>query len=360
MAVTDNFSFQRWWQGFSRQTLPMLGREIFNVSWMLFKLMIPVLIIVRILEAWGAIPVIARFLEPLMTLVGLPEAMGLVLATNLLTNIYAAMMVFFQLATDYPMTVAQVSILGGMMLIAHSLPIEVRIVQMAGVRFVVALMMRLLTALIFGILLFHIYDGLDWLQQPAELVWQAPVEQTSHLEWAWQQLQSFAMIVAVIATLISLLRFLRWVHVERLMIFLLQPVLRLLGIRPEAASLTIVGMTLGLSFGGGLLIEESRKGHIDKKDIFAAMLLLSVCHSLIEDTLLIMVMGADISAALWFRLIFSLLLVAVVTRLLRYASDEFWQKYLVTGKVASPNARPSEQEGADTTPSDHQEVAERG
>lgn len=335
MTSNTSFSLSLWWQSFSRQTLPALGRDIFNVSWMLFKLMIPVLIIVKILEELGAIPVIAHFLEPLMTLVGLPEAMGLVLATNLMTNIYAAMIIFFQLAPDYPMTVAQVSVLGGMMLIAHSLPIEVRIVQMAGVRLVAAFMMRMVTALIFGMLLFHIYDGFGWLQQPAELVWQSPKEQTSLLLWAWQQLQSFAMIVVVIATLISLLRFLRWIHVERLMIFLLQPVLRLLGIRPEAASLTIVGMTLGLSFGGGLLIEEARKGHIDKKDIFAAMLLLSVCHSLIEDTLLIMVMGADISAALWFRLAFSLLLVAVVTRALRYASDDFWHKYLITGSSAS-------------------------
>ncbi len=335
MTPNASFSFFRWWHSFSRQTLPSLVREVFNVSWLLFKLMIPVLIIVKILEELGAVPLVADVLEPLMTLVGLPEEMGLVLATNLMTNIYAAMIIFFQLAPDYPMTVAQVSVLGGMMLIAHSLPIEVRIVQMAGVRLVTAFLMRMLAALIFGMLLFHIYVAFDWLQQPAELVWQVPKEQTSLLHWAWQQLQSFAMIVVVIATLISLLRFLRWIHVEQLMIFLLQPLLRLLGIRPEAASLTIVGMTLGLSFGGGLLIEEARKGHIDKKDIFAAMLLLSVCHSLIEDTLLIMVMGADISAVLWFRLAFSLLLVAVATRLLRFASDEFWHKYLISGKTYS-------------------------
>ncbi|SEG01647.1 hypothetical protein [Oceanospirillum linum] len=358
MAVTDHFSFLRWWQGFRGRTLPSLGREIFNVSWMLFKLMVPVLIVVRVLEELGAIPVIARVLEPLMTLVGLPEAMGLVLATNLITNIYAGLMVFFQLVPDYPMTVAQVSILGGMMLVAHSLPLEVRIVQIAGVRLIAALIMRLVTALIFGVLLFHIYDFFNWLQHPAELVWQPEVQQVTLSAWVWQQLQSFAMIVLVIASLISLLRFLRWIHVERLMIFLLKPVLRLLGIRPEAASLTIVGMTLGLSFGGGLLIEESRKGHINKKDIFAAMLLLSVCHSLIEDTLLIMVMGADISAALWFRLIFSLTLVAVVTRALRYASDTFWQTYLVTGTVSAPHSAPTDI-AAETSTINH-EVAERG
>jgi hypothetical protein len=333
MGLHFNAAIKQQGLSFYQQTLPSLGWDIFNVSWMLFKLMIPVLIVVKILEELGAIPIIAHFLEPLMTLVGLPEAMGLVLATNLITNIYGGMMIFFQLAPDYPMTIAQVSVLGGMMLVAHSLPIEVRIVQLAGVRVVIAFMMRFVSALIFGIALFHLYQALDWLQEPASLAWQPQAEEASLGLWAWQQLQSFAMIVVVIATLMSLLRFLRWVHIERLMVFLLQPVLRLLGIRPEAASLTIIGMTLGLSFGGGLLIDESRKGHIGKRDIFSAMLLLSVCHSLIEDTLLIMVMGADISAVLWLRLVFSFALVAIVTRLLRYASDEFWQKYLITGKI---------------------------
>lgn len=333
MVHALTFALRRHWRSLYQQTLPSLAQEVFRICWMLFKLMIPILIVVKILEELGAIPVIAHFLEPLMTLVGLPEAMGLVLATNLLTNIYAAMLIFFQLAPDYPMTVAQVSVLGGMLLIAHSLPVEVRIVQMAGVRFVVAFMIRFLGSLLFGVLLYHLYSRLGWLQEPVVLNWQAAQQDISLLQWAWQQLQSFAMIALVIACLLSLLRFLRWIHVERLMIFLLQPVLRLLGIPPEATSLTIIGMTLGLSFGGGLLIEESRKGHIHKRDIFSAMLLLSLCHSLIEDTLLILLMGADISAVLWFRLAFSFVIVAITTRVLRYASDDFWQKYLMTGPM---------------------------
>jgi len=51
--------------------------------------------------------------------------------------------------------------------------------------------------------------------------------------------------------------------------------------------LAIVGITLGVSFGGGLLINEAKRGHISPRDIFVAMMLLNLLHSLIEDTLLV-------------------------------------------------------------------------
>ncbi len=314
---------------FVRQVLPALAQEIWSVYWTLFKLMVPVILVVKVLEELGAIPVISQVLAPIMGLVGLPESTGLVWATTLLTNIYGGMIVFFELALQNQLTVAQVTVLGGMLLVAHGLPVEVRIVQKSGVRWLVALAIRMLGALLYGAILNLVYASGDWLQQPLTLMWQPELHDPTLLEWGVQQIQSLLVILAVVSVLISLLKFLRWIHVERAMIWLLQPVLRLLGISKQAASLTIVGMTLGLSFGGGLLIQEAKTGHIHKRDIFAAMFLLSLCHSLIEDTLLILLLGADISGVLWFRLVFSLLAVALVTRLLARCSDAFWQRWLV-------------------------------
>ena len=47
-----------------------------------------------------------------------------------------------------------------------------------------------------------------------------------------------------------------------------------------------------------------------------SMAFLGLCHSLIEDTLLILLLGADLSAILWARLGFSLLVIAVLSRIL--------------------------------------------
>ncbi|MEH6579993.1 MAG: hypothetical protein V7731_23305 [Amphritea sp.] len=325
---------------FFTSTLPNLGREIYDVCYMLFKLMIPVIIIVKLLEEFGAIPVISAALEPLMQLVGLPDTMGLVVTTTMLTNIYGGMLIFFQTAGQESLTVAQITVLSSMLLIAHSLPIELRIVQQAGVRFLVALSIRLISALLLGMILHHVYSWGGWLQQPAELIWTPAVTDNSLLSWTLAQLESFAMIILVISALLSLLRFLRWIHVERAMIWLLRPVLRLLGIGPQATSLTIIGVTLGLSFGGGLLIKEAQSGHISPRDCFSALCLLSLCHSMIEDTLLVLTMGADLSGVLWARLLFGLLFVAIMTRWLNNTSDKFQQRYLM--HVVTPSQAPEE------------------
>ncbi|SEQ58022.1 hypothetical protein SAMN03080615_01975 [Amphritea atlantica] len=314
---------------FLNHTLPSLAREIFEVCLLLFKLMIPVLIIVKALEALGAIPYISVALEPVMRLVGLPESMGLVWTTTLLTNIYGGMLIFFQLAPQESLTVAQVTVLSSMMLIAHSLPLELRITQKAGVRIMVALLIRIISALLLGALLHWSYQWGGWLQQPVELIWQTPATDSSLLSWGINQLKSFVMIILIITVLMSLLRFLRWIHIERLMIWLLQPLLRILGIGPQATSLTIIGVTLGLSFGGGLLIREAQNGHISGKDCFSALCLLSLCHSVIEDTLLVMTLGADLSGVLWARLAFSLIFVAIMTRWLNHTSDAFQQRWLL-------------------------------
>lgn len=314
---------------FFHSTLPQLAREIYEVCWLLFKIMIPVLLVVKALEEFGAIPYISLALEPIMQLVGLPDSMGLVWTTTLLTNIYGGMLIFFQLAPQEHLTVAQVTVLSSMMLIAHSLPIELRIVQKAGVKIIVALLIRLLSALALGMLLHYSYQWGDWLQQPVVLIWQQPVTDNSLLSWGLNQLKSFIMIIVIITALMSLLRFLRWVHIERLMIWLLQPLLKLLGISTQATSLTIIGVTLGLSFGGGLLIREAQSGHISPKDCFSALCLLSLSHSIIEDTLLVMTLGADLSGVLWTRLAFSFVFVAIMTRWLNRTSKTFQHRWLL-------------------------------
>ena len=309
-------------------TLPGLGREIYDVCALLFKLTIPVVIAVKILDELGAIPYISAVLEPLMSLVGLPESMGLVWATTLLTNMYGGMLIFFQAAPQENLTIAQVTVLSSMMLIAHSLPLELRITQKAGMRLPVAFALRFICALVLGALLHYSYQWGGWLQEPVQLLWQPEIPDDSFSTWQHTQGQSLLMIILIVSVLLVLLRLLRWLHVERLMIWLLQPLLKLMGIGPQATSLTIIGITLGLSFGGGLLIKEAESGHIIAKDCFSALCLLSLCHSIIEDTLLVLTLGADLSGVLWARLCFSLLLVAIITRLLTKLSIEQQHRFL--------------------------------
>ena len=317
-----------------------LGRDIWQVSITLFRLMVPTIIVVKILEMLGAVEYLALLLSPVMSLVGLPDSMGIVWATTMLTNIYAGMLVFFYVQQSEMLTVAQVTVLSLLMLLAHGLPVEARIAQQAGIRLRVTLLLRVGGGLLLGWIFHQVCTQMQWLQTPNTLVWQPEIPEPGLRAWALGQLESLLMIQIVIIVLLTALKVLRVIGVERLMSYLLRPVLRLMGIGREATSITIIGVTLGLAFGGGLLIKESREGHLSKEDVFASMSLLALCHSMIEDTLLVMVLGADIGGVLWARLVFALVFIAVLTRLVRHCPESFWQRHLVNKHLIRTPAVP--------------------
>jgi len=135
------------------------------------------------------------------------------------------------------------------------------------------------------------------------------------LAWAIAQLRALALIFVIIVALMAMLRILKAVGVERLMHAMLAPLLRVVGIGREASNVTIIGFTLGLSIGAGLLIREARTGKLSRRDTFLTMAFLGICHSVIEDTLLILMLGADLSAILWARLAFAIVVTALLASL---------------------------------------------
>jgi hypothetical protein len=301
--------------------------EITVVTTTLFRIMIPIIVLIKVVEELGGIVYLSAALAPVMAWVGLPPELGLVWAATLLTNIYAGMIVLLNL--DLPLTVAQATILGSMMLLAHALPIEGAIAKKAGASLVVTLLLRVGGSLFFAWLLHISYQATGYLAQPAVILWQPEATATvGYLGWLLDQLQNFIVIFLVIAVLLFTLKVLKLLGIEQLMAYLLRPFLRLLGISREATNLTIIGVTLGLSFGGGLLINEAKRGHIPPRDVFVAMMLLNLLHSLIEDTLLILLIGADFYAIFWGRLVFSVVIIALIAAAVRRLDQRFCEKYL--------------------------------
>ncbi len=297
--------------------LTALVKEIIGISYDLFKLMIPVIILVKMIQELGGIEYISAALGPVMDLVGLPASMGLVWATTMIVNMYGGMIIFVTMPQAETLSVAQVTVLGTMMLMAHSLPIEGRISQKAGIGFLYTLALRIGGALVLGFILHQIYSSGNYLSQTNQALWKpAPVLDDSLQAWGIAQLVTLFQVFVIIAILVVFLRVLKWSGIEKLFARALQPVLRLLGLGKRTTSITIIGMTLGLTYGGGLLINEAKKGDISKRDIFGSMSLLAVCHSLIEDTLLIVLIGGDLTGILYARMLFAVVLIAIIMRLL--------------------------------------------
>lgn len=300
-----------------------------RISLTLFKLMIPIIILIKILEQLGLITVLSQWLTPVMELIGLPGAMGLVWATAMVTNLYGGIVVFASLVPEVPMTVAQVTIISSMMLIAHALPIEARIAQKAGVSIALTILMRVGMAVVFALIFSPLYQALDWLQQPVQLLWTPEIRDNSLFNWFQHQVISLMLIYSIVMALVLLLDILKRVGIIQRINELLRPVLHLLGIGREAETITLVGLTLGISYGGALLIEEARAGHIKPRDILFSISLLGLSHSLIEDTLLMMLIGADLSGILFGRVIFTLVVIFLMVRLIDRFPAHTVDRYLV-------------------------------
>lgn len=283
--------------------------------WVLIRLMVPALIIVKVLDTLGGTQLLAKVLAPVMHLVGLPPEVGIVWAAALLTSIYTALAVFADMSPDVPLSIAQVSVLGTMILVAHSLPVEGAVARATGVAWPATLLVRLGGALILGSLLNWVYSSTGSLQEPAVMVWRPEVADASLGAWVVTQLKALVMIFFIILALMILLRVLKAIGIERLMHAMLAPLLRMIGIGRAASNVTIIGFTLGLSIGAGLLIREAQTGKMSRRDIFLTMSFLGMCHSIIEDTLLILLMGADLGAILWTRLAFAVVVTALIARM---------------------------------------------
>ncbi|MGE4292120.1 MAG: hypothetical protein AB7E32_07915 [Desulfovibrio sp.] len=296
----------------------------------LFKVMAPIVLGVRLLQEFELIALLAKPLGPAMSLVGLPAEMGLVWATALLNNIYSAMIVFLSLLKDTPVTTAQATVLGVMVLIAHGLPVELSIARKSGPRLLFQAFSRVGSALLLGWLLSTVYTHFGLLQEPATVLLQ-PEAGTGPAPWGrWfvDQLVNFASIYAIILSLLGLMRLLEGIGVISMVNRLLRPLLRLIGIGPKASTITVIGLTLGISYGGGLIIHGARSGDIDRRDIFYSLTLMGITHSLVEDTLLLVMLGGHLSGLLWARLAFSLVFVALLVQLARRLPGRFCDRFL--------------------------------
>jgi hypothetical protein len=299
-----------------------------RTSYTLFKIILPVSIITRLMQEWGLIDYIGIFLAPVMKLVGLPGEMSLVWAASMITNLYGGMVVFASLAPGLELTVAQVSVLGAMILVAHSLPVELMIAQKAGARLPVILSIRVLGALLLGWLLKLVYDLTGTLGQANHSMWFPPVVNPGWAAWALSELRNLLLIFLIILTLLAMMALLKRLGIINLLVRMMGPVLKLLGISREAAPLTIIGMTMGISYGGGLIINEAQAGTVAKKDLFTSITLMSLCHSLFEDTMLMVLIGGHLSALLWGRLLFALLVTVLLVKLIDRLPYKLQDRYL--------------------------------
>ena len=297
-----------------KQYINKILKKWWATSLVFFKIMIPVSIIIKILQETNAMPFISQIFEPLMHPLGLPSEMSLVWVTSMLSNIYGGILASSSIYANNPLTMAQMTTLTTLILFAHTLLIEIPICKKAGTKILPIFLIRVVGGYVFALILNLIYSSLGVFQNQIAIPMLTP-DNLSLGSWALLEIRKYIIIALIVLSLIITLDILERIKVINIINRLLYPIIKLLGISEKVLPLTLIGMTLGLAYGGGLIITESKQKDISPKDIFLSLALLSLFHSIIEDSLLMIGLGASWTGIFLFRFVVSILAMFIIVKL---------------------------------------------
>lgn len=284
-----------------REALPRSGR----MSLWLFKIILPVSLLVRLLQYYGAIDYLAEFLHPLFNLIGLPGATAIVFITSIFLPLYAAIAVM----TSLVMTLREATILAVMCLVAHNLIVECAVTKRTGSSFAGMMVLRISMAFVVAVFLNNI---LPTNNAPFMYTTQM-VELTSLNEvlmaWLTTSLTLIVTILLIVTALMILQRLLiEYELIDRLS-KPLRPLMKVFGLPDNSPFLWIVGNVVGLAYGGAIMADMVEEGKMNLKDANTVNHHLAISHSLIEDTFLFVALGINFWIIVSTRLLFAMLVV---------------------------------------------------
>lgn len=106
------------------------------------------------------------------------------------------------------------------------------------------------------------------------------------------------------------------------------PWTRPLDLPPEAAPALGTGVAFGLMFGAGVVLQTGREGKLDRRQLTTLCLFLSICHAVVEETIIFVAIGANGLVILASRFFFGILAAWTYARLSRW-----WGSYGAEGRI---------------------------
>ncbi len=282
--------------------------------WMM-KIIIPISLMTSILDWSGLMHRLDFLLKPLMDLFSLPPAAALPLVIGMLSSVYGGLAAMVAI----PFSTPQMTLMAVFILMAHALIQEGIIQGKSGIHALKATLVRIGAALVTLLLMVPWVGSSTIMPAAAEGALSASpafLEMIRH--WAWTTFRLTAKIFVIIMVLLTLLELLKafgWIHP---FVRALGPFLRIMGLDQKVGFLWMTAVIFGLSYGGAIIVEETKSGHLSKDDLEILHLSIGMNHSMVEDPPLFLPMGIHP-----FWLYVPRLVMAIVTvRLLR-----LWQRY---------------------------------
>ncbi|MGA7144687.1 MAG: nucleoside recognition domain-containing protein [Desulfobacterales bacterium] len=255
--------------------------------WML-KIIVPISFLAVLVEYSGWMHKMDFLLAPAMNLLSLPPAAALPLIVGMLTGIYggiAAMMVF-------PLTNNEMTLIAIFLLISHNLIQEGIIQGKSGLNPFKATLFRL-TASSVTVMTVAKFLGLEpagILGKSASAAGHAPLLMMVK-SWFADTLFISAKIFVIIMVIMILLEMMKVFNMIHHIVRILRPILKTMGLNQVVGLLWLTAVVFGIAYGGALIVEETKQGHIKKEALEKLHLSIGINHSMVEDPALFLSLG---------------------------------------------------------------------
>jgi hypothetical protein len=264
-----------------------LKKGLDGFIWMM-KIILPVSFLTALLDWSGLLSKMDFLLQPLMNLIGLPAAAALPLIIGMLANIYGGIAAMAVL----PFTVEQMTLIAIFLLICHNLIQEGVVQANSGIHPVKATLFRLTAAVVTVWICSLFLDTKTAVAAAAASLQNvsppfAEMIKTWFLSILGLSLKVFLIIMAIL-TFLEIMKKMGWIHP---VVRALSPVLKLMGLSRQVGMLWMTAVVFGLAYGGAVIVEEAKAGHLTREELQELHLSIGINHSMVEDPSLFLTFG---------------------------------------------------------------------
>jgi hypothetical protein len=287
-----------------------------QTTWTLGKVIFPITLIVSLLQYTPVLDWVIKLIAPLMSIFGLSGEAAIPLVIGNILSLYAGIGAILSL----DLTVKEVFILAVMLSFSHNILIESSVAAKVGLKIWIILLVRFGLAIVSAIVVNLVWQG------GSEMAEYGFVSKTEVIPNGWLEIIGLSIqkagmgviqLALIVIPLMIAIQFLKDLGLLAVFTKWMAPITRMLGMKENTSMTLVAGLTIGLAYGAGVMIQAVKEDNVSYKDLTLAFIFLVACHAVIEDTLIFIPLGIPVLPLLIIRLAVAIILTTIVAAVWR-------------------------------------------
>jgi Nucleoside recognition len=251
-----------------------------------------------------------------MSIFGLSGEAAIPLVIGNILSLYAGIGAILSL----DLTVKEVFILAVMLSFSHNILIESSVAAKVGLKIWIILLVRFGLAIVSAIVVNLVWQG------GSEMAEYGFVSKTEVIPNGWLEIIGLSIqkagmgviqLALIVIPLMIAIQFLKDLGLLAVFTKWMAPITRMLGMKENTSMTLVAGLTIGLAYGAGVMIQAVKEDNVSYKDLTLAFIFLVACHAVIEDTLIFIPLGIPVLPLLIIRLAVAIILTTIVAAVWR-------------------------------------------